>query len=282
MFFVEAQYHRSPQRVPGQIHYISHREERLPDGRRRQLFGIGDRYKALRGDEKAIERAFAEDARGLRRPAYFRFILTVDNRTAERFARVDGIATERAIRDAIQKTFRGAARDVQGVFAIHQHGGKDRPAHPHVHALLSPRLQYGAPIHFSPRAIERVKERWHVEVLRALQSQERRLVARVPQREFQSKQIALPFARWSRPRRLGLQTLAFLRARPSRQVAKLVGPATDATLRLLDRLMEVNRNPERVARRAALRLLARAMPAPLRDVVWLTRRVASIGTRQRW
>jgi hypothetical protein len=292
MFFVEAQYHRSPQRVPGQIHYISHREERLPDGRRRELFGIGDRYKALRGDEKAIKRAFAEDARGLRRPAYFRFILTVDNRTAERFARVDGIATERAIRDAIQKTFRGAARDVQGVFAIHQHGGEDRPAHPHVHALLSPRLQNGAPIHFSRRAIERVKERWHVEVLRALQNQERRLVVRVPQREstlltairlreFQSKQIALPFERWSRPRRLGLQTLAFLRARPSRQVAKLVGPGADATLRLLDRLMEANRNPERVARRAALRLLARAMPAPFRDVVWLTRRVASIGTRQR-
>ena len=57
------------------------------------------------------------------RPAYFRFILTVYNRAAERFARLDGTATERAIRDAVQKTFRGAARDVQGVFAIHQHGG---------------------------------------------------------------------------------------------------------------------------------------------------------------
>ena len=52
----------------------------------RELFGIGDRYRAVRGDEKAIERAFAEDTKGLRRPAYFRFILTVDNRTAERFA----------------------------------------------------------------------------------------------------------------------------------------------------------------------------------------------------
>jgi hypothetical protein len=160
VFFVEARYHRRPEKVPQQIRYISHREERLPDGQRRELFGIGDRYKALRGDEKAIERAFAEDSRGLRRPVYFRFILTVDNRTAERFARLDDIATERVIRDAIQKTFRGAARDVQGVFAIHQHGGHDRPAHPHVHALLSPRLQNGAPIHFSPPAIERVKERW--------------------------------------------------------------------------------------------------------------------------
>ena len=57
-----------------------------------------------------------------------RFILTVDNRAAERFARLDGTATERAIRDAVQRTFRGAARDVQGVFAIHQHGGQDRPS----------------------------------------------------------------------------------------------------------------------------------------------------------
>jgi hypothetical protein len=54
MFFVEARYHRNPSKVPQQIRYISHREERLQGGERRELFGIGDRYKALRGDEKAI------------------------------------------------------------------------------------------------------------------------------------------------------------------------------------------------------------------------------------
>jgi hypothetical protein len=169
VFFVEARYHRNPEKVPAQIRYISHREERLPSGERRELFVVGDRYSALRGDEKAIEKAFAEDSKGLRRPAYFRFILTVDNHAAERFSRLDGIATERAIRDAIERTFRGAARDVQGVFAIHPHGGHDWPSHPHVHALLSPRLQNGAPIHFSPRAIERVKQRWEMEVLRGLE-----------------------------------------------------------------------------------------------------------------
>jgi hypothetical protein len=292
VFFVEARYHRSPAKVPQHIRYISHREEQLPDGQRRELFGIGDRYKAFRGDEKAIERAFAEDSRGLRRPAYFRFILTVDNPTAERFARLDSLPTERVVRDAIQKTFRGAARDVQGVFAVHQHGGHDRPAHPHVHALLSPRLQNGAPIHFSPRAIERVKERWHVEVLRALQSQERRLVARmwqheltpltpVRRREFESRQRALPFERWSRPRRLGPQTIAFLRSRPSRRVRNLLARNADGAFPLLDRALGVNGNPERAARRAALRLLSRALPAPLHDVVWLTRGLASIGIRQR-
>jgi hypothetical protein len=37
MFFVEARYHRNPGRVGAQVHYISHREEGLPDGRRREL-----------------------------------------------------------------------------------------------------------------------------------------------------------------------------------------------------------------------------------------------------
>jgi hypothetical protein len=292
MFFVEARYHRNPEKVPQQIRYISHREERLPSGERRELFGIGDRYRALRGDEKAIEKAFSEDSKGLRRPAYFRFILTVDNRTAERFARLDGVSTERAIRDAIQKTFRGAARDVQGVFAIHQHGGHDRPSHPHVHALLSPRLQNGAPIHFSPRAIERVKQLWEVEVLRALQSQERRFVRREPehelapltplrQREPKARQPLSRFDPSRRTRRLGVNTLVFLRVRPSRRLGKLAGRTVDAALRFLDRAMDMNRNPERAARRFSMGLLSRTMPSPMRNALWLVRGVASIGIRQR-
>ena len=83
MFFVEARYHHSPKRAADQVRYIAHREEGLPDGQRRELYGIGPRYRAFRGDERAIRRALVEDARGLRNPVYFRFILTVDNRTAE-------------------------------------------------------------------------------------------------------------------------------------------------------------------------------------------------------
>jgi hypothetical protein len=134
MFFVEARYHRDPQRVGSQVRYISHREEELTDGRRRELYGIGERYRALRGDEAAIRKTLREDGRGLRTPVYFRFILTVDNPAATRFQRLDGPLSERVLRDAVEKTFRGAARGAQGVFAVHQHGGHDRPAHPHVHA----------------------------------------------------------------------------------------------------------------------------------------------------
>ena len=101
MFFVEARYHRSPDRAAGQVRYIAHREEGLTDGRRRELYGIGERYRAFRGDEPAIRRALREDARGLRNPPYFRFIMTVDNPTAERFKRLDGPQSERAVNNPV-------------------------------------------------------------------------------------------------------------------------------------------------------------------------------------
>ena len=85
------------------------------------------------------------------------------------------LLSARVLREAIDKTFRGALREAQGVFAIHEHGGADRPAHPHVHGLLSPRFQNRMAVHISPARIQRVKERWEREVLAGLQRQERRL-----------------------------------------------------------------------------------------------------------
>jgi len=69
VFFVEARYHHSPKRAADQVRYIAHREEGLRDGQRRDLYGIGPRYRALRGDERAIRRTLVEDARGLRNPS---------------------------------------------------------------------------------------------------------------------------------------------------------------------------------------------------------------------
>ena len=176
MFFVEARYHRDPSRAGAQVRYIAHREEGLTDGQQREPYGIGDRYRALRGDERAIRKALREDGLGLRNPVYFRFILTVDNPTAARFQRFDGQLSERVMRDAVEKTFRRAARGAQCAFAVHQHGGKDRLAHPHVHALLSPRFESRIPVHISPVRIQRIKECWEREVLRGLERQERRFV----------------------------------------------------------------------------------------------------------
>lgn len=47
-------------------------------------------------EAKAIRKALMGDGRGLRNPVCFRFIQTVDNRTAERFARMDGRLAGRA------------------------------------------------------------------------------------------------------------------------------------------------------------------------------------------
>jgi hypothetical protein len=292
VFFVEAHYHRNPKRAADQVRYIAHREEGLRDGKRRELYGIGPRYRTLRGDEAAIRKALVEDARGLRNPAYFRFILTVDNRTAERFARLDGRLAERVLRDSVEKTFRGAARGVQGVFAIHQHGGEDRPAHPHVHALLSPRLQDRSPTHLSPRAIQAVRERWEREVLRALQRQERRLEharnERTPMhattpRRAQDRERQLPLTPAdARPRnRLGPLGVFFLRTRKARRLARLGGRWLRGLIRPGARLTALTRDPERAARRMTFRLATGLAPRPIREAMWMLRGARSLGLRLR-
>jgi hypothetical protein len=288
MFFVEARYHRDPRRAGGQVRYIAHREEGLTDGRRRELHGIGERYRALRGDEPAIRKALREDGRGLRNPAYFRFILTVDNPTAKRFQRLDGHLSERVLRDAVERTFRGAARGAQGVFAVHQHGGHDRPAHPHVHALLSPRFENRMAVHLSPVRIQRVKERWEREVLAGLQRQERRL---------DRARDALTHALVLRPRAMDERQpgqLLPLRAAARRDSQLELFATARRSVRLVRGTARARRwlvfgrrrsrwqeDPERAARRAVFRLATKAVPKPMREVLWLLRGLQGRGVRQR-
>jgi hypothetical protein len=288
VFFVEARYHRDASRVSAQVRYIAYREEGLIDGRRRELYGIGGRYRVMKGDERAIRKALREDARGLRNPVYFRFILTVDNAAAERFRRLDGSFCDRVLRDAVEKTFRGAARGAQGVFAIHQHGGVDRPAHPHVHALLGPRFENGMAVHLSPVRIQRVRERWEREVLVGLERQERRLdrardalspppFPRWREREDERFHSLLP-ARTA-PRREG-QLELFMPARRSLRLIR--GDKWAAQwLRFGRPPSRWHQDPERAARRAAFRLASKAMPAPIREVLSLVRGLQGFGVRQR-
>ena len=291
MFFVEAHYHHSPKRAADQVRYIAHREEGLRDGERRDLYGIGPRYRAFRGDEKAIRRALLEDARGLRNPVYFRFILTVDNRTAQRFTRLDGRLTERVLRDAVEKTFRGAARSVQGVLAVHQHGGELRASHPHVHALLSPRLQNRKPTHLSRTRIACIRERWETEVLRGLERQERRLEhARGERTPVQAltparvsdrlPQIGRAPAR-DRRRPLGPIGLFFLSTNKARRLARVGGRWLDGLVRPGLRLTAMSRNPERVARRMTFRLATALAPKPIREALWALRGLRGLGLRYR-
>jgi hypothetical protein len=283
VFFVEARYHRDSSRVGAQVHYISHREEGLVGGQRRELFGIGERYRALRGDESAIRKALRDDARGLRSPVFFRFILTVDNKAAERFSRLEGSVSERVLRDAIEKTFRGAVRGAQGIFSVHQHGGFDRPAHPHVHALLSPRFENGMAVHISPERIQRFRERWEREVLISLRRQDRRLML--------LRELPVP-SNEDRPRgRIDrtpptLLPSRLVRARGQLELARGVTRrlrllhGEELTRQLLPfarRAVRWERNPEQAARRAAFRLASRAMPAAIRGVL---RRLRSLRERE--
>ena len=291
MFFVEAHYHHSPKRAADQVRYIAHREEGLRDGERRELYGIGPRYRAFRGDERAIRKALVEDARGLRNPVYFRFILTVDNRTAQRFTRLDGRLAERVLRDAVEKTFRGAARSVQGVFAVHQHGGELRASHPHVHALLSPRLQNRKPTHLSRTRIACIRERWETEVLRGLERQERRLEharsERTPVQALTPARVSdrlPPIDRAparDRRRPLGPIGRFFLSTNKARRLARVGGRWLDGLVRPGLRLTAMSRNPERVARRMTFRLATALAPKPFREALWALRGLRGLGLRYR-
>ncbi len=214
--------------------------------------------------------------------------MTVDNATAERFKRVDGFVSERILRDAVKRTFRGAARGVQGVFAVHQHGGQDRPAHPHVHALLSPRFENRMAVHISPVRLQRIKERWEREVLYILERQERRLL--------RAREILVPTPP---PRPRGREDRSLLPLLPARAKPRQDGQLElFATVQRSLRLARGNRwtrqwllfgrrphrweqNPERAAQRAVFRLASRALPKPVRDALWLLRGLREIGTRQR-
>jgi hypothetical protein len=147
MHVVRGHYHRDPARAGRYIHYISHREERLPRGERREIHGIGERYKEIARSvpdpperERVYQRLIQEDAQQLRRPVFHQPVLTVDDRVAAELARLPRGQAERELRDAFARAVRGTAvgRRVQGVYAIHWHGGGRRPAHPHIHALFSP------------------------------------------------------------------------------------------------------------------------------------------------
>src|SRR5260370_38869110 len=94
MHGIRGHYHRDAARAGRYIHYISHREERLPRGERREIHGIGERYKetarmvpdALER-ERAYQRLIQEDAREARRPAFHQPGFTGDAKPAPGLAR---------------------------------------------------------------------------------------------------------------------------------------------------------------------------------------------------
>src|SRR5262245_12148301 len=230
VFVVLVRYGGRDRGVRAGVSYISHREEALPQGRTRELFGMGDRYRALCGDERAIAKLLRDDGAHLKDPRYFRFVMTVDDATARKLGRLSRLGRERALRDAVTRTFRGTLRLAQGTFVLHEHGGKDRPwGHPHVHVHLSPLYVNGEAFRrVPPLRLAAFKERWEREVKRELA---RALVreGRIQGRPLRGLMVERqPRRRRPDPSKLalirqGLQTLQRWRARgPLREVSPFV------------------------------------------------------------
>ena len=169
MHVIRGHYHRDSARAGRYIHYISHREERLPRGERREIHGIGERYKEVARmvpdaleRERAYQRLIQEDAQQLRRPVFHQPVFTVDDRAAAELARLSRAEAERQLSDALARAVRGtmAGRSIQGVYAIHWHGGDSRPAHPHIHALFSPLRRDGQSLYLPKSELRALGGAW--------------------------------------------------------------------------------------------------------------------------
>jgi hypothetical protein len=300
-YFVEVKWDgRDRGQIQKGISYIAHREERLEGGRTRDLYGIGDRYKALRGGESRIADMLDRDGSGLRAPRYHRMKLTVDDEAAGRFARLPPDLQERVLRDAVERTFRGELRRAQGVFVAHAHGGRRRPSgHPHVHVRLSPLMVGGHRLVITAPRLERFKERWFVEVNRGLDRALARTRPDQPERSSarertgpgrDSRADAGAGKRPSRGRegdgagrhRRGGGTLptarglALLGLGLGRGSVRVLAPGVAEALRARDDLARGVRDPGKAITRAAFRLATRALPEPFRAGLGLARVVGRL------
>jgi hypothetical protein len=278
MYYVHVGYFTGTGKVGNAVRYVAHREERLPGGQQRELYGIGEWYRALAGNERAIVSQLREDAQGLKAPRYYRIKLTVDDRAAERLARIGSSRLEPVLRDAVEKTFRGAFRQAQGVFVIHQNErGTRRFGNPHVHVVLSPLLADRKTFFVSKHRLEIFKQRWEREVGRALERYERRPgldPARASGRERPARTRATAQVR--HPLNAGLVAAATLMAEGKTRAAAATAARSLPGLpgqaaRLQRDLEDAATNPERLARRYAFKLVTRFVPAPVRRAVNLTR-----------
>lgn len=148
-------------RVRTSLAYIVHREESLPDGRARTLYGLGARYRAARGDEQAIADLLWADGTALGAPRYYRVKLTVNDTVARKLSLLPFHPRERAFRWAIRECFREALPLAQGTFVLHGHSRGGRAfGHPHAHVHLSPARVGGGPFVIRRAQLAALKTAW--------------------------------------------------------------------------------------------------------------------------
>src|SRR5687767_11382130 len=104
-------FHRSAARAQNQVRYISHGEKDTPGADRREIYGLGDRYRVLSKSipdpaerAQALEKLLFQDAAKLYKPTFHAHIFTMDNDAARRFAAMDRPVAEQRIRSAVSET----------------------------------------------------------------------------------------------------------------------------------------------------------------------------------
>lgn len=255
----------SPRQVADTVRYISHREEGLEGGQTRAIYGVGSRFRELRGDERGIISRLTGDSDGLERPLYYRLRLTVNDQLAGRLAalaRADLRARERVLRDAVEKTLRGVARSMQGVYVIHEHGGQHRPSgHPHVYVYLSPLQTHGDPVRRKgPRWLDELRTRWGQELDRAATRYEQRVRQPADRQREPASLLRTRLRSPSQGERL----------QPDRDTSrKSLLPWIGAAVSIA----RGHANSERMTRRVVWRAAAAAIPSPLRMAARAVRRI---------
>ena len=164
---VIVRYHGPGPDVDEGVRYIAHREERLPGGRGRELMGLGERFKQAHGNEATIIDRLRQDARGLADARYYRIRLTLKDAANRRVRELPPARIEAVLGRAIEAST--ARRGWQGVYVLHSHGGRNRPAgHHHGHVHLSPITRFGPVTRISRTALADLKTTWAEEVDRSI------------------------------------------------------------------------------------------------------------------
>lgn len=155
------------------------------------------------------------------------------------------------------------------MFVVHENEGRQRPfGNPHVHVFLSPLTADGKTYYISRTRLARFKARWEREVGRVLDRRERRPFRARDEHTRLRDRLALA-------RSLG--QLALGRGEPA--IARTLPGPLGRAARLQRDLAEAASAPEQLARRLAINLLARFIPAPMRPTVELVRRFGRLIPR---
>src|SRR5689334_9004984 len=108
-------YHRSSARAARHVAYIAHGEKDSPGAEKRELYGLGDRYKEVSRsipdpEERrlALGRLLIEDARRVPKPAFHAHVFTLDTNAANRFAGMDRAVAEQRLRHCLGQAFNGS------------------------------------------------------------------------------------------------------------------------------------------------------------------------------